>query len=165
MKQPRFHLECRKNEIWYVYWYERRPDGRRIKMRRSLFTSNKLKAKFELEKFIKNFSGDAPDLSAYEIEAAFNKSLASQGLDHKTIYKYQQHTKEFADFICKKVIAVRNIRQDHILDFLKHLSERGLSESTISGYKRTLKKLFLDLENRDFITKKAIRSDRGERLR
>ena len=37
MKQPRFHLELRKNGNYYAYWYERFPDGKRIKKRRSLY--------------------------------------------------------------------------------------------------------------------------------
>lgn len=125
----------------------------------SLQTKNEIVAKRKL----KDLGGGDQDILIDDVYETFKKNIAQEGLNSKTSTKYLQHLDIFIGFISKTVYKVKDIKKEHLLDFLAYLAkpgvltEDGATISTISGYKRTLKKLFIMFEQEDALIKNPMR--------
>ena len=130
---------------WYVCWKVKQADGRWITKAKSLKTKNKIVAKKKFEAIYSDGAEKAKEcdfsawLKQYEYELKNNNQTK---LSRLTLVKYQHNVSAFAAFMAGKIVYISQVGRDHVNDFFKMLADKGFSSSSISGYKRSLKKMF-----------------------
>ncbi|HEY5390914.1 MAG TPA: tyrosine-type recombinase/integrase [Hanamia sp.] len=132
----------RNNGYYQVCWKVKTADGAWKTMCKSLKTKNQVVAK---KKFDAMFSEDEFDLKEcplFEWPDQFERVLKADDLDPKTIEKYMHHARKAVDFLSASAGRMRDIRYEHIVNFINSIKESGFSPSTVGGYKRSLKKMF-----------------------
>jgi len=130
---------------WSVCWKHKLPDGRWITKAKSLKTTNKSIAKKRFDLQYSDGIGmvkecdlrDWMEKYKYELKNNNQKKLGSLAFS-----KYVHDTGEFCNFMDGKVFHLSQITRDHVNDFIKKLTGKNYSQSTISGYKRSLRKMF-----------------------